>query len=215
MRLLVSHPATESKPLYSPDGRRLAFMSTRTGNGDIYILNLDSGELKRLTFDDGNEQLDAWSADGKWIYFSSSSRDISGMNDIFRVNVEGGTPMQVSAERYVTEHFSAPSPDGNAIAFTGHGFGLSQWWRKDHSHIDESEGGAKEVWPMWSNSGRSLYYVSDRNGAQNIWKQDVAKGSKAEPVTRFTDGRVLWPNISYAVFCLKKKNDFQIWKLDT
>ncbi len=231
-RLLVSHPATESKPLYSHDGRRLAFMSTRTGNGDIYTLNLDSGELKRLTFDDGNEQLDAWSADGKWIYFSSSSRDISGMNDIFRVNVEGGTPMQVSAERYVTEHFSAPSPDGNSIAFTGHGFGLAQWWRKGHSHIDESEiwvmkfgitpgyeqiseGGAKEVWPMWSNSGRGLYYVSDRNGAQNIWKRDVVKGSKAEPVTRFTDGRVLWPNISYDGRTIVFNRDFQIWKLDT
>ncbi|MDQ2947159.1 MAG: hypothetical protein M3Y27_14690, partial [Acidobacteriota bacterium] len=37
-RLLISHPATESRPMYSPDGRRLAFVSTRTGNGDIYVL---------------------------------------------------------------------------------------------------------------------------------------------------------------------------------
>src|SRR5712691_6726711 len=37
-RLLVSHPATESRPLYSPDGHSLAFVSTRTGNGDIYVL---------------------------------------------------------------------------------------------------------------------------------------------------------------------------------
>src|SRR5450432_757604 len=71
-RLLVSHPANESRPLYSPDGRRLAFISTRTGNGDIYLLTLETGDLKRLTFDDANDQLDAWSADGKWIYFSSS-----------------------------------------------------------------------------------------------------------------------------------------------
>src|SRR5450432_2462937 len=71
-RLLISHPATESRPLYSPDGRQLAFISTRTGNGDIYLLTLETGDLKRLTFDDANDQLDAWSADGKWIYFSSS-----------------------------------------------------------------------------------------------------------------------------------------------
>ena len=75
-RLLVSHLATESKPLYSPDGRFLAFGSNRTGNGDIYILELESGNLRRLTFDDSNDQLDAWSRDGKWIYFTSSSRDI-------------------------------------------------------------------------------------------------------------------------------------------
>src|SRR5262245_13249779 len=40
--LLVSHAATESRPLYAPDGRRLAFGSTRTGNGDIYILTIDT-----------------------------------------------------------------------------------------------------------------------------------------------------------------------------
>jgi Tol biopolymer transport system component len=229
-RLLVSHPANESRPIYSPDGRRLAFISTRTGNGDIYLLTLDTGDLKRLTFDDANDQLDAWSADGKWIYFSSSSRDISGMNDIFRVSSDGGTPMQVSADRYTTEHFSAPSPDGNSVAFTGHGFGLAQWWRKGHSHIDESEiwlmrfggtpsyerisdGGAKEVWPMWSKDGRSLYYISDRSGAQNIWAQEL--GHKARMITHFTDGRTLWPNISYDGRTIVFNRDFQIWQLDT
>src|SRR5215831_5240114 len=43
-RLLVSHPATESRPLYSPDGKRLAFTSTRTGNGDVYVLSLATGD---------------------------------------------------------------------------------------------------------------------------------------------------------------------------
>ena len=46
-RLLVSHPATESRPLYSPDGRQLAFVSTRTGNGDIYVLDFSTGDLPR------------------------------------------------------------------------------------------------------------------------------------------------------------------------
>src|SRR5579859_885463 len=88
--LLVAHPSTESRPLYSPDGKRLAFVSTRTGNGDIYVLTLVTGELKRLTFDDAAEQLDAWSRDGRWLYFSSTGHDISGMNDVYRVSVDGG-----------------------------------------------------------------------------------------------------------------------------
>src|SRR6476660_8423300 len=66
-RLLVSHPANESRPLYSPDGKRLAFISTRTGGGDIYVLTFATGDLKRLTFDDALDQLDAWSPDGKWV----------------------------------------------------------------------------------------------------------------------------------------------------
>src|SRR3989442_9496140 len=102
-RLLVSHTATESRPLFSPDGRFLAFGSNRTGGGDIYILEFDNGNLRRLTFDDANEQLDAWSRDGKWIYFTSGSRDISGMSDIFRVAASGGTPMQISSDRYTNE----------------------------------------------------------------------------------------------------------------
>src|SRR5205085_1100725 len=203
-RLLVSHAANESRPLYSPDGKKLAFVSTRTGNGDIYVLALDTGELRRLTFDEALDQLDAWSRDGRWLYFSSTSRDIAGMNDLFRVSVEGGTPMQVSADRYVNEYFSAPSPDGATLAFTARGIVSQQWWRYGHSHIDESEvwllrgadsaqptyervsqgGDAKEVWPMWSGDGRRLFYVSDRtdgklqsvrSSAQNIWAVTVGR----------------------------------------
>src|SRR5215471_3046394 len=68
--LLVSDPATESRPLYSPDGKYLAFVSTRTGNGDIYLLNLQSNELKRITYDDALDQLDGWCPDSKCVYFS-------------------------------------------------------------------------------------------------------------------------------------------------
>src|SRR5437763_6167819 len=45
-RLLVSQPANESRPVYAPDGRSLAFVSTRPGNGDIYLLNFDRRDGK-------------------------------------------------------------------------------------------------------------------------------------------------------------------------
>src|SRR5215471_1133824 len=99
--LLVSHPANETRPMYSPDGTRLAFVSNRTGNGDIYVLHLASGALTRITYDDAPEQLDAWSRDGKYLYFSSTAQDISGMNDVYRVSAEGGMPVAVTADRYV------------------------------------------------------------------------------------------------------------------
>ena len=245
-RLLVSNPANESRPLYSPDGRKLAFISNRTGAGDIYVLTIDSGEIKRLTFDDSNDQLDAWSRDGRWVYFSSSSRDVSGMNDIFRVSADGGTPMQVSADRYTSEYFSAPSPDGKGLALTARGNQAGQWWRKGHSHLDEceiwlmrdtatpsydqlTERGAKNMWPMWSADGNLVFFVSDRNGAQNIWSV-TAKGSGSDrdtgssqkrgghpqqQVTKFKDGRVLWPNISYDGKTIVFERNFSIWKLDT
>lgn len=230
-RLLVSHPATESRPLYSPDGKRLAFVSNRTGNGDLYVLTLASGELRRLTFDDASEQLDAWSRDGRWIYFSSTSKDIAGMNDVHRVSAEGGTPQTVTGDRYASEYFSAPSPDGSTLAFTARGVVAGQWWRKGHSHLDESEiwllragrfeklagregapGGEKTVWPMWSADGRSLFYMSDRGGAENLWTR--APGGRPRQLTQFRDGRLLWPSISYDGKEIVFERDFEIWKMD-
>ncbi len=93
--------------------------------------------------------------------------------------------MTVSADRYTSEFFAAPSPDGQRVAFSARGNSAGQWWRKGHSHLDESElwllhdaatpryerlteRGAKQMWPMWMPDGKSLYFVSDRSGAQNI-----------------------------------------------
>lgn len=224
-RLLVSHAATEARPLFAPDGKRLAFVSERTGGGDIYLLTFATGELKRLTFSDSNDRLDAWSHDGKWLYFTSGAYDIRS-NDIWRVSVDGGTPMQFSHDRFVGEFFSQPSPDGTTIAFTARGNSAGQWWRKGHSHLDEAEiwtlkdgayqqhtnRGAKEMWPMWSGDGRSLFFVSDRSGAQNLWAKPLSGAAKQ--LTQFKDGRVLWPNIAYDGKLIVFERNFGLWKFD-
>jgi Tol biopolymer transport system component/C-terminal processing protease CtpA/Prc len=227
-RLLVSHPSDETRPLYSPDGTKLAFVSTRTGNGDIYVLTFGTGELKRLTFDDGMDQLDSWSRDGKWLYFSNGSQDVGRKNDIYRVSVEGGTPMAVSADRFTNEFQAAPSPDGMTLALAARGVADSQWWRHGHSHLDESEiwlrredgkyepmidRSGKNLWPMWMPDGKQLYFMSDRSGTENLWTASL--GAKPKQVTRFTAGRVLWPSISYDGKAVVFERDFKIWQLDT
>lgn len=86
-QLIVSHPARDYRPLWSPDGKRLAFASLRSGNGDIYVLDTATGDLKQLTFDDAAENLDGWSPDGEWIYFHAS-RQVQ-LTDLFRVRASG------------------------------------------------------------------------------------------------------------------------------
>ena len=237
-RLLVSHEATERRPLFSPDGRRLAFMSSRTGGGDIYVLTLDSGALQRLTSDDGQETLEAWSPDGRWVYLSATGRDIAGMNDVYRVSAEGGTPMPVSDERYVNEFHVAPSPDGSSLVVAARGISSSQWWRRGSSHIDQSElwwmsaldgtpvyrqlttRDARQVWPMMTADARSLYYVSDRGGAENIWMRAMpgspgtAGLDAGRKVTTFTDGRVLFPSLSANGRVMVFEREFGVWTFD-
>jgi Tol biopolymer transport system component/C-terminal processing protease CtpA/Prc len=231
-RLLVAHPATESRPIYSPDGGSIAFVSTRTGNGDIYVLDLATGALARRTFDDGRDGLDAWSRDGAWLYFSSNSGDISGMSDIWRVPARGGQPVPVAADRYASEYWAAPSPDGRTLAITARGTVSGQWWRHGHSHIDESEiwtvgsldgsapsyarvgeaGGGKDAWPMWAPDGRTLFYASDRGGQENLWRRTIGEAGRA--VTKFTNGRVLWPSIALDGSAIVFERDFGIWRYD-
>jgi len=234
-RLLVSGGASDSRPVYSPDGQWLAFESTRTGGGDIYVLSLASNQLHRLTWSDGPESLDGWSPDSRWIYFSSSQRNIHGMNDIYRVPVSGGTPLEVSAERYVTQYDAAAAPDGHSLAVVTLGeMGLGQWWRNGHAHIDNTEiwrvtpanasgaktgyerilptGDAKNLWPMWSPDGKTLYFMSDRSGAENLWELPPSGTPRA--LTHFTSGRALWPAIGARGKQIVFERDFGIWRLD-
>ncbi|MBC7927376.1 MAG: PD40 domain-containing protein [Bryobacteraceae bacterium] len=231
-RLLVSHPAFESRPIYSPDGKQLGFTSTRTGNGDVYTLNLATGDLKRLTFHESPERMDGWSPDGRYVYFSSNSADISGMQDVFRVSAEGGTPMVYSGDRYASEYFAAPSPTSpDVVAITAKGVVSGQWWRNGHSHIDESEiwirqdgappkyirlssGGSKDAWPMWSADGKKLFYMSDKSGAENIWTRPVSGGGPGQQLTKFSEGRVLWPSISGDGKQIVFERAFAVWTLD-
>jgi tricorn protease len=230
--LLVTHPATESRPLYSPDGTKLAFVSTRTGAGNIYVLTLATGELMRLTYSDRPDSLDGWSHDGKWVYFTSAVNDVAGQGDIFRVSSAGGTPLEVSRERYLNEFESAPSPDGEQIALVARGISSSQWWRNGHAHIDETEvwlkpvaesgkyqmllkADAKHAWPMWSADGKTLFYMSDASGAENIWAVPVATPALAKELTHFKEGRVLWPSLGDGGKTIVFERNFTIWKMET
>jgi tricorn protease len=104
--------------------------------------------------------------------------------------------MPVAADRYTNEYFAAPSPGGAMLAISARSTASGQWWRNGRSHLDEAEvwtvrlgdtpiyqpvtaGGAKELWPMWAADERSVYYVSDRSGAQNLWVRAVGDTTPA------------------------------------
>ncbi|MBL8770376.1 MAG: PD40 domain-containing protein [Phenylobacterium sp.] len=230
--LLVTDAATEGRPLFSPDGRELAFTSNRGGAANVYVLTLATGRIRRLTFSDTGEQLDGWSRDGRWIYFSSGAGDVARLNDVWRVAASGGTPLEVSRERYLSEFHAAPSPDGKAIALMAKGISSNQWWRNGASHIDQAElwlkpiaadapyrrllgATSKRLWPMWAADGAALYFMSDEGGAENLWRLGLEPQARPQRVTNFTAGRVLFPSIAYDGRAIVFEREFEIWRLDT
>ena len=67
---------------------------------------------------------------------------------------------------------------------------------------------------MWSPDGKTLFYMSDKSGAENIWSADAATGAEHQ-LTHFTSGRCLWPTISYDGKTIVFERHFALWKLDT
>lgn len=227
---LVTDAATEGRPLYSPDGSRLAFTSTRGGSNNIYVLTFATGAVTRITYAEAGEELDAWSADGKWLYFASGANDVGRVPDIFRVSSAGGTPVEVSREKYLAEFQAAPSPDGGTVALMARGISNGQWWRNGHAHIDNTEiwlkpvaSGApyrllladdqKHAWPMWSPDGAAITYMSTKSGSENLWRMPVAGGA-AEQLTKFADGRLLYPSMAANGSAIVFERDMAVWKYD-
>ena len=71
LQRLTDDPGIDLDPVWSPDGTRIAFSSSRNGNFDIYVVDADGGNLTQLTFCNCVDQVPAWSPDGTRIAFPS------------------------------------------------------------------------------------------------------------------------------------------------
>lgn len=236
---LTAHPASHYGPRFSPDGTWLACSSTRTGSGDIYLLPLEDGEVRRLTYHSRYCHVEDWSGDGQTIFFTSDR----GQQDtaLYCVPVAGGTPALVYAEPYETLAHATIAPDGRGLAFN---IVRSVWWRRGPNpfapsdiwlgttellHPDQDAeaalprkliGGSTphpyigmNRWPLWTPDGAGLYFVSDRDGNENIWYRSLHDDTLRQ-ITHFTAGRLLWPAIARQANILVFERDGQIWRLD-
>jgi len=89
---LTAMQGYETSPRVSPDGKWIAFTGRQFGNADIYIMPVEGGEIRQLTWHSGNDELTSWSWDSKSVYFNSNRMgQIAG----FKVKATGGTPERV------------------------------------------------------------------------------------------------------------------------
>jgi len=94
---LTAMQGYENGAKVSPDGKWIAFTGRQYGNSDVYLLPIDGGEVRQLTFHSGSDEVNSWSWDSKSIYFTSSR---AGLASGYKVGIEGGTPVRVFGENF-------------------------------------------------------------------------------------------------------------------
>jgi len=157
-RPLIAHTVRDTFPEFSPDGKRLAFCSKRTGRGEIFVADADGSNPVQVTSGLGMGQgSPAWSPDGRRIVLDSIQPDRTAV--IFVVGSDGGAAQQLT-ESQADDYRPVWSPDGRWIYFTSNRSGRFEIWRVpaeggDPTQVTDRGGFA----PRFSPDGRTLYYL--------------------------------------------------------
>ncbi len=202
LRRLTSHKGIESDPVFSPDGKWIAFSGEYDGNRDVYLIPSQGGIPKRLTWHPGSDTVRAFTLEGKSVLFMSSRfSSTRGRSQLFKVSVKGNMPVQ---EEIPYAYKAVYSPDGKKMAFTPFGEVFLQWklyrggtfsriWvitLSDSSieKIPQPEGRCNDTDPMWIDN--KIYFRSDRKGEFNLFSFNT-ETKKLNQLTHFEDFPIL------------------------
>lgn len=206
-RRLTVHPAADTSPVWSRDGRHIAFSSERHGAANVFVMTSAGADVRRLTFSDRGETPSDFSPDGGYVYFHArKAGEVMFEPRVYRVSVAGGQDWRVLE---CMSSNARISPDGRHIAFQR---GWSPWWRRGYrgtaNHdlwaltLESGEFRRLTEWagndrdPRWAADGRGFYFLSDRGGdakddsearpagTVNVWYQP-ADGGQARAITTF------------------------------
>ena len=205
-RQLTTQESYEANPLWSPDGKQIAFASDRYGSMDLFVMPADGGEAKRLTFNSASEIPSAFSPDGKYLLFSASIQDpatsalypTAAMSELYRVSVAGGK----------TEQILGTPAEMLSYATNGEYFlyqdkkGFEDEWRKHHTssitrdiwkydvktakHTNLTNRAGEDRNPVLAPDAATVYFLSERNGGTfNVYRFPLNAPDKVEAVTNF------------------------------
>ncbi|MFQ6069088.1 MAG: PDZ domain-containing protein [Candidatus Aminicenantales bacterium] len=202
VRRLTSHPGYESNPVFSPDGKLVAFSGEYDGNVDVFVVPAEGGVPRRLTWHPGRDTVRGFTPDGSAVLFISTRDSFTYANNkLYKVSVEGGFPESLLLPRVNKACFS---PDGKMLAYTPLREAFHQWknyrggtastiWLysfSDHrvEKIPQPKGRCNDTDPMWI--GSKIYFRSDRNGEFNLFSYDL-RTKKITQLTNYVDFPVL------------------------
>ena len=192
----------ESNPVFSPDGKTIAFSASYDGNIDIFSIPTTGGIPKRLTYHPGREMALDFTPDGKSILFLSQRKVFTNRHmQLFTVGLDGGKITQLPIPRAFWATYNS---NGSKIAYTPSYEVFNQWkhyrggteskiWIFDTKTYDiveipKPQGGANDTRPQWI--GEKVFFRSDRDGEFNIYSYDPNSKSVTQH-TSFKDFPVL------------------------
>lgn len=151
LRQLTDNNVAEFDPIWSPDGKNIAFITSQNGFFEIYIMNADGGNLHNVSNHEAEDKCPAWSPDGKQLLFVSN-RD--GDGEVYAVNIDGNNPRNLTKNK-AYDSCASWSPDGTQIVFSS----------------DRIEPNDAEIYVMNSN-GSNIRRLTNHEGAdfEPIWQ---------------------------------------------
>jgi tricorn protease len=198
---LTSTAAVESNPHFSPDGKWIAFNSNRSGNQSVYIVSVEGGTPKRLTWHPSPASVCGWTSDGKRVLYATSRDNApTGFARLWTVSREGGPSTMLSSQWAVDGSFSA---DDSQIIIDR----IQRWdieWRHYRGGqntplvilnlADQTEKilpneSTIDIQPLWLSN--TIYFLSDRDWTSNIWSY-IPESGELKQITHFTGSDIKW-----------------------
>ncbi|MEM0912160.1 MAG: S41 family peptidase [Pseudomonadota bacterium] len=203
-RALTIHKDYDGYPIWSRDGKNIAFASDRNGNMDIYLMPASGGTAKRLTYHSSNDYPQDFTKDGDEVIFTSSRKGSSDaiafptrrLTQTYSVSIDGGTPRRIAS---VAMSELSLSPSGNQILFRDEKSYETPFRKHDVSafardiwQFDIKKGTYKKLTdfkgadhnPVWMDRNTFYYTSEEGNGAFNVWRSDIDGQGKSQ-ITSF------------------------------
>ncbi len=199
---LTIHEAYESTPIFSPDGKQIAFSGSRFGNNDIFVVPTEGGLPKRLTYHSGFDNISSWTIKDQILFSTNREfRQIERPNEVYSINPNGGTEHRILDAVGFDPIYS---PDGRYLAFVRgdinpvaredyKGSSDRDLWifdtkTKKYHEIEGFE--TNDIMPQWG-LNNTLYFLSSIDGAYNLYSmlitEDFGKTGKPTKITNNKD----------------------------